>query len=125
MLALGAFATPASADWDNDHRGYHHNWNGGYYAAPPVVYGSPYGQSDIMANPITRRRSIYGPGVGHQHPNSLSITPIKMATAGIFAGRLLSSRAAGGSSVKKIMISSLIVGAPFLLMFLAWKFGIR
>src|SRR3984893_11851699 len=43
LLALGAFATPASADWDNDHRGYHHNWNGGYYNAPPVVYGSPYG----------------------------------------------------------------------------------
>ena len=45
LLALGAFATPASADWDNDHRGYHHNWNGGYYRAPPVVYGPGIGIS--------------------------------------------------------------------------------
>jgi hypothetical protein len=48
-----------------------------------------------------------------------------MATAGIFAGRLLSSQRRGRHSVKKMMISSLILGAPFLLMFLAWKFGIR
>jgi hypothetical protein len=47
MLSLGAFAAPAYADGDgdNNHREYRHNWNGGYYAAPPVVYGSPYGQS--------------------------------------------------------------------------------
>lgn len=43
LLALGTFATPASADWNGDHDGYHHNWSGGYYRAPPVVYGSSYG----------------------------------------------------------------------------------
>ena len=44
MLALGTFAVPAHAEGDGDgHRGYRHNWNGGYYNAPPVVYGSPYG----------------------------------------------------------------------------------
>ena len=44
MLALGAFAVPAYAEGDGDgHRDYRHNWNGGYYNAPPVVYGSPYG----------------------------------------------------------------------------------
>ena len=41
MLAVGAFAVPAYADGDGNHRGYRHNWNGGYYEAPPVVYGSP------------------------------------------------------------------------------------
>ena len=44
MLSLGTFAVPAHADNDGDgHRNYRHNWNGGYYQAPPVVYGSPYG----------------------------------------------------------------------------------
>jgi hypothetical protein len=44
MLALGTFAVPAHAEGDGDgHRGHRHNWNGGYYNAPPVVYGSPYG----------------------------------------------------------------------------------
>ena len=58
LLALGAFATPASADWDGNHRGYHHNWNGGYYNAPPVVYGSPYYYPPV----------VYGPGVGISLP---------------------------------------------------------
>src|SRR5579862_7704239 len=43
LVALGTFAAPANADWDGNRRAYHHNWNGGYYRAPPVVYGSPYG----------------------------------------------------------------------------------
>ena len=43
-----------SADWNGNHGGYHHNWNGGYYRAPPVVYGSPY-----YAPPV-----VYGPSVG-------------------------------------------------------------
>jgi hypothetical protein len=38
LLALGSFAAPANAE---HYQGYH-NWNGGYYNAPPVVYGSPY-----------------------------------------------------------------------------------
>jgi hypothetical protein len=46
MFAFGALAGSANADehW-RANRGYDHNWNGGYYRAPPVVYGSPYGSS--------------------------------------------------------------------------------
>ena len=54
MLALGTLAVPAKADWDGNHRGYHHTWNGGYYRAPPVVYGSPYHYPPV----------VYGPGIG-------------------------------------------------------------
>jgi hypothetical protein len=46
FVALGMTAGPAQARWgDRDyyHGGYHHGWSGGYYGAPPVVYGSPYG----------------------------------------------------------------------------------
>ena len=60
-LALGAFSGAANAegrrdehrgrDWD--HRG---GWGGGYYRAPPVVYGSPY----YYAPPLV----VYGPGFG-------------------------------------------------------------
>jgi hypothetical protein len=55
-LALSGFAGPASADErGREHRDYHHrDWNGGYYRAPPVVYGSPY----YYAPPV-----IYGPGL--------------------------------------------------------------
>ena len=67
LLALGAFATPASADWDNDHRGYHHNWNGGYYHAPPVVYGSAYGYGYYGA-PYYAPPVVYGPGIGINLP---------------------------------------------------------
>jgi hypothetical protein len=63
LLALGAFATPASADWDHDHGGYHHNWNGGYYHAPPVVYGSPYGNG-YYGSPYYAPPVVYGPGIG-------------------------------------------------------------
>jgi len=60
-LALGTFTGSASADerrgehWD---RGHHHDWNGGYYRAPPVVYGAPYYQP-YYAPPV-----VYGPGIG-------------------------------------------------------------
>jgi hypothetical protein len=67
LLALGAFATPASADWNNDHRGYHHNWNGGYYRSPPVVYGSSYGNG-YYGSPYYAPPVIYGPGVGISLP---------------------------------------------------------
>jgi hypothetical protein len=63
MLALGSFAGPASADWDGNHREYHHNWNGGYYQAPPVVYGSPY-RSSYYGSPYYPPPVIYGPGIG-------------------------------------------------------------
>jgi hypothetical protein len=59
LIAFGTFATPASADWNGDHGGYHHNWNGGYYHAPPVVYGSPYYAPYYAPPPV-----VYGPGIG-------------------------------------------------------------
>jgi hypothetical protein len=65
LLALGSFATSASAD-ERDHRdrghehGYHHpGWTGGYYAPPPVIYGEP----GYYPPPV-----VYGPGVGISLP---------------------------------------------------------
>jgi hypothetical protein len=67
LLAVGTFAAPANADWYGNGGRHHHNWNGGYYNAPPVVYGSPYGSSyygsSYYAPPV-----IYGPGVGISLP---------------------------------------------------------
>jgi hypothetical protein len=58
-FALAAFSGSAFADDHrdrggrrDDHRG--GGWGGGYYRAPPVVYGSPY-----YAPPV-----VYGPGFG-------------------------------------------------------------
>lgn len=65
FLAVGAVATPSVAqddhhdhdrDRDRDHRD---GWRGGYYAAPPVVYGSPY----YAPPPV-----VYGPGIGINLP---------------------------------------------------------
>lgn len=67
ILALGAFAAPANAEWDGNHRGEHHNWNGGYYGAPPVVYGSPYGGA-YYGSPYYAPPVVYGPGVGISLP---------------------------------------------------------
>jgi hypothetical protein len=42
MFGLGSFMTTARAEerhWDHHDR---RDWHGGYYRAPPVVYGSPY-----------------------------------------------------------------------------------
>ena len=67
LLALGTFATSASAE-DRDHRGdHHHNWNGGYYHASPVVYGSPYGNG-YYGTPCYAPPVVYGPGVGISLP---------------------------------------------------------
>jgi hypothetical protein len=59
LVGLVAFTGSASAD-ERDHdrgrgREYHHNWNGGYYYPPPVIYGAP----GYYPPPV-----IYGPGVG-------------------------------------------------------------
>jgi hypothetical protein len=67
LLALGTFGTPASADWNSDHGGYHHNWNGGYYHAPPVVYGSPY-RNGYYGSPYYAPPVVYGPGFGVSLP---------------------------------------------------------
>jgi hypothetical protein len=54
-LAFGCFGSASAEEhrWEHrdDHRG---RWNGGYYQAPPVVYGSPY----YAAPPV-----IWGPGL--------------------------------------------------------------
>ena len=69
LLTLGTFATPASADWYGDHPDYHHhNWNGGYYHSPPVVYGSPYGNGYYGAPSYYAPPVVYGPGVGISLP---------------------------------------------------------
>jgi hypothetical protein len=90
-LALGAFAGSANADEYGDHGGYHqHNWNGGYYHAPPVVYGSPYGNSYYGAP------GYYAPPLGgyrftrHKHRHPISLSRSETATAGSDAGRFAS-----------------------------------
>jgi hypothetical protein len=74
MLALGTVATPAHAEWNGYHRdwnGYHrdygHNWTGGYYRAPPVVYGSQY-RSSYYGRPYYYPPLVYGPGIGISLP---------------------------------------------------------
>lgn len=59
LLALGSFATSASAEDRRDWHGDRHGYYGGYYGAPPVVYGSPY----YAPPPV-----IYGPGIGINLP---------------------------------------------------------
>ena len=63
MLALGTLVVPAYADWDGNHREHHHHWNGGYYPAPPVVYGSQY-HSSYYGSPYPYPPVVYGPGIG-------------------------------------------------------------
>ncbi len=67
-LVVGTFADQAAAQGrGNDHRkhsrgnhGYRHDWDGGYYRAPPIIYGSPrYGSPYYYPPPV-----IYGPGPG-------------------------------------------------------------
>ena len=63
LLALGSFAAPANAEY---YHGYH-NWNGGYYHAPPVVYGSSY-YGGYYGNPYYAPPVVYGPGIGISLP---------------------------------------------------------
>ena len=61
---LGLSPASASAQERYPDRGYRHHWSGGYYRAPPVVYGSPYrgryyGEPTIIPPPV-----VYGPGIG-------------------------------------------------------------
>jgi len=67
MLGLGTFAAPANADWDGHDRD-QYNWNGGYYQAPPVVYGSSYGSSYYGYAPAYYPPVVYGPSVGINLP---------------------------------------------------------
>jgi hypothetical protein len=66
ILALGTFATAANAEWRHDYRE-NYNWGGGYYQAPPVVYGSPY-RSNYYGTPYYYPPVVYGPGIGISLP---------------------------------------------------------
>jgi hypothetical protein len=65
MLALGTLTGSASAE----EGGYYQSWNGGgYYNAPPVVYGSPYGSSYYGSSPYYAPPVVYGPSFGVSLP---------------------------------------------------------
>jgi len=65
VLALGTLAAPANArEHGNWNGGYH---DGGYYNAPPVVYGSSYG-SGYYGSPYYAPPVVYGPSVGVSLP---------------------------------------------------------
>src|SRR5271165_4921584 len=65
MVASVAFVGAANADggWDG-RREHYRSWNGGYYRAPPVVYGSPYASSYYGAPTYYPPPIVYGPGLG-------------------------------------------------------------
>ena len=57
-LAQGRGNDRGNHGWEK--RRYHHDWNGGYYRAPPIIYGSPrYGAPYYYPPPVT-----YGPSPG-------------------------------------------------------------
>ena len=66
ILALGTFAGSASAA---ERRVVHRVYrplvvrHGGYYRAPPVVYGSPY-RGAYYGRPYYAPPVVYGPGIG-------------------------------------------------------------
>jgi len=68
-FAAGIFSGPASAQRGRRAvvRGYQHQWNGAYYRAPPVVYGSPYGPS-YYGEPYYPPPLVLGPGIGIRLP---------------------------------------------------------
>jgi hypothetical protein len=68
ILAVGTFSASANA---RDYRG--HYYNGGYYRAPPVVYGSPYNNgyygSGYYGSPYYYPPPVvYGPSIGISLP---------------------------------------------------------
>jgi len=65
LLALGAFATPASAQYNHYYNGQY--YNGQYYNAPPVVYGSPY-RNGYYGSPYYAPPVVYGPSIGISLP---------------------------------------------------------
>ena len=65
MFASGVFVGAANADGRSDgHRDNYRGGNGGYYRAPPVVYGSPYASSYYGRPTYYPPPIVYGPGVG-------------------------------------------------------------
>jgi hypothetical protein len=65
IAVIGTFPGSADARDDRDYRG--HYYNGGYYRAPPVVYGSPYGYG-YYGTPYYPPPVVYGPGIGISLP---------------------------------------------------------
>jgi hypothetical protein len=65
LLLVGTFAAPAHADWNGDRD--HRDHGGGYYHAPPVVYGSSYGKG-YYGRPYYAPPVVYGPAVGISLP---------------------------------------------------------
>jgi len=65
ILALGTFAGCA-VESGGGYSGYYDNRYGGYYRAPPVVYGSSYGSS-YYGSPYYAPPVIY-PGIGISLP---------------------------------------------------------
>ena len=64
LFALASFTGSADAQGrGRGHRDYHHNWNGGYYRAPPVIYGSPYRRGYYGAPGYYPPPMVYGPGL--------------------------------------------------------------
>ena len=71
VFGIGSVALTAHAEERHDdrrggdHRDYHEHrgYGGGYYAPPPVVYGSPCAYGGC-APPV-----VYGPGIGIVLPN--------------------------------------------------------
>jgi hypothetical protein len=65
LFGLGTFTGSADAQWrERGHGNYRHNWNGGYYRAPPVIYGSPYRGGYYGAPYYYPPPVVYGPGIG-------------------------------------------------------------
>jgi hypothetical protein len=62
-VGAGMLAGPANAQWNGHQQNYRHNWNGGYYRAPPVVYGSTYGYSYYGAPNYYPPPIVYGPTI--------------------------------------------------------------
>jgi hypothetical protein len=62
VIALAVSAGPASARWGDRDDHWHHGWSGGYWEAPPPVYGY-YGTYGYYPPPV-----VYGPGVGISLP---------------------------------------------------------
>ena len=69
LFAFGTFIGSAGAQGrGNENRDKHHYWNGGYYRAPPIIYGSPYGRSYYGSPYYDPPRYypppvVYGPGL--------------------------------------------------------------
>jgi hypothetical protein len=66
MFALGTFAGCA-VESGGAYSGYYQNRYGGYYRAPPVVYGSPYGSS-YYGSPYYSPPPVIYPGIGISLP---------------------------------------------------------